>query len=43
VRAGGLQDGMYRVYGADGEFLMVGQAEQGVLKTVKSFFEVSKG
>ena len=37
-----LDDGMYRVYGTDGEFLMVGHAEQGMLKTVKSFFEVNK-
>ena len=35
-----LADGQYRVYGPDGEFLMVGQAENGLLKTVKSFFEV---
>ena len=33
-------DGRYRVYGPDGTFLLVGQAEQGRLKTVKSFFEV---
>ncbi|MBP3633518.1 MAG: tRNA pseudouridine(55) synthase TruB [Oscillospiraceae bacterium] len=35
-----LSDGQYRVYAPDGEFLMVGQAEKGLLKTVKSFFEV---
>ena len=35
-----LPDGQYRVYSPEGEFLMVGQAEQGMLKTVKSFFEV---
>ena len=35
-----LADGQYRVYAPDGEFLMVGQAEKGMLKTVKSFFEV---
>ena len=33
-------DGRYRVYGPDGTFLLVGQAEQGRLKPVKSFFEV---
>ena len=36
-----LSDGQYRVYAPDGEFLMVGQAEKGMLKTVKSFFEVN--
>ena len=35
-----LADGQYRVYGPDGEFLMVGRAEKGMLHTVKSFFEV---
>ena len=35
-----LADGQYRVYAPNGEFLMVGQAEKGMLKTVKSFFEV---
>jgi len=35
-----LENGQYRVYGPDGAFLMVGQAENGLLKTVKSFFEV---
>lgn len=33
-------DGLYRVYSRDGEFLMLGRAENGILKTVKSFFEV---
>lgn len=42
IRASGLQDGDYRVYDAWGEFLMVGRAEQGILKTVKSFFEVKQ-
>lgn len=36
----GLVDGMYRVYGADGTFLMLGRSQGGTLKTVKSFFEV---
>lgn len=40
VKASELADGVYRVYSPDGEFLMVGQAEKGMLKTVKSFFEV---
>lgn len=33
-------DGMVRVYGVSGEFLMVGSVENGVLTTIKSFFEV---
>lgn len=33
-------DGRYRVYGQDGSFLMLGQARSGIMKTVKSFFEV---
>ena len=33
-------DGKYRVYGPDGEFLMLGEITGGMLKTVKSFFEV---
>ena len=37
------EDGDYRVYGPDGEFLMLGRLEAGVLRTVKSFFEVSQG
>ena len=36
-----LADGQYRVYAPNGDFLMVGQAENGLLKTVKSFFEVN--
>lgn len=31
----------YRVYSESGEFLLVGKAENGKLKTIKSFFEVS--
>ena len=42
VRMKDLADGEYRVYSPDGTFLMVGKAEQGQIKTVKSFFEVSK-
>ena len=33
-------DGLYRVYGESGEFLLLGRAEKGRLFTVKSFFEV---
>lgn len=41
VKAAGLADGEYRVYSAQtGEFLMLGRARDGVMKTVKSFFEV---
>lgn len=36
----GLRDGTYRVYSGSGEFLMLGRAERGRLKTIKSFFEV---
>jgi hypothetical protein len=36
----GLGDGLYRVYDRSGAFLMLGRAEAGVMKTVKSFFEV---
>ena len=35
-----LATGDYRVYGESGEFLMLGRVEAGVMKTVKSFFEV---
>ena len=31
-------DGTFRVYGADGEFLMLGKRQAGVMTTVKSFF-----
>lgn len=41
VKAEGLADGEYRVYSAEtGEFLMLGRVQNGVMKTVKSFFEV---
>lgn len=33
-------DGRFRVYGQSGEFLMLGQAQNGVMTTVKSFFKV---
>ncbi len=35
-----LPDGKYRVYSEGGEFLMLGLAEGGMMKTIKSFFEV---
>ena len=35
----GLPDGEYRVYAPGGEFLILGYAEAGELRTVKSFFE----
>ena len=42
VKASALEEGSYRVYAPDGTFLMLGQAKDGQLKTIKSFFEVSK-
>ena len=33
-------DGTYRVYSQDGEFLALSQVENGVMSTIKSFFEV---
>ncbi len=35
-----LPEGTYRVYGASGEFLMLAKVENGIMATVKSFFEV---
>ena len=35
-----LPAGRYRAYSMSGEFLMLGQMEDGVMSTVKSFFEV---
>jgi len=35
------EDGKYRVYAGDGTFLMLGKVENGVMSTVKSFFEVN--
>ena len=34
------QDGTYRAYSRDGEFLMLAKVEDGVMSTIKSFFEV---
>ena len=36
----GAQPGRYRVYSPEGEFLALAQMENGVMSTVKSFFEV---
>lgn len=33
-------DGEYRVYSRDGEFLMLGSIKNGIMSTVKSFFDV---
>ena len=35
-----LADGRYRVYSQDGTFLALSQGENGILTTVKSFYEV---
>ena len=36
-----FKPGTYRVFAEDGEFLLLGRAENGVLTTIKSFFEVN--
>ena len=36
----GIADGTYRAYGQNGEFLMLAKVEEGVMSTIKSFFEV---
>ena len=36
-----LPDGTYRAYSREGEFLMLARVENGVMSTIKSFFEVS--
>ena len=36
-----FQPGAYRVYAEDGEFLLLGRVEGGVLTTIDSFFEVN--
>jgi len=36
-------DGEYRVYSESGEFLLLGEVSQGILKTIKNFFEVNDG
>ena len=35
-----MEDGTYRAYGKDGEFLMLAKVEGGIMSTIKSFFEV---
>ena len=35
-----MEDGTYRAYGQNGEFLMLAKVEAGVMYTVKSFWEV---
>lgn len=35
-----LPDGTYRAYSGDGEFLMLAKMENGVMATIKSFFDV---
>ena len=35
-----MDDGTYRAYGPNGEFLMLARVENGVMSTIKSFFEV---
>lgn len=34
------ENGDYRVYGPDGDFLMLGRIEAGEVRTIKSFFEI---
>jgi len=36
-----IEDGIYRVYGINDEFLILGKSENSTIKTIKSFFEVS--
>lgn len=36
-----LKDGNYHVYSQNGDFLMIGTSEKGMIRTIKSFFEVS--
>lgn len=35
-----LENGIYRAYGKDGTFLMLARVENGVMSTIKSFFDV---
>ena len=41
VRNWQFRSGTYRVYAEDGEFLLLGRVENGLLTTIKSFFEVN--
>jgi tRNA pseudouridine55 synthase len=36
----GIADGIYRAYSESGEFLMLAKVEDGIMSTIKSFFEV---
>ena len=36
----GIADGTYRAYSQSGEFLALSKVENGVMSTIKSFFEV---
>jgi tRNA pseudouridine55 synthase len=36
----GIADGTYRAYSESGEFLMLAKVEDGIMSTIKSFFEV---
>jgi len=36
-----LDNGTYRAYGPEGSFLMLAQVEDGIMSTIKSFFEVT--
>ena len=36
----GIPDGTYRAYSESGEFLMLAKVEEGIMSTIKSFFEV---
>ena len=35
-----MEEGTYRAYGQSGEFLMIAKVEDGIMSTIKSFFEV---
>jgi hypothetical protein len=35
-----LESGTYRCYSKDGEFLSLSKVEDGIMSTIKSFFEV---
>ena len=35
-----MEDGTYRAYGQNGEFLMLAKVESGIMSTIKSFFDV---
>ena len=35
-----LEEGTYRAYGQNGEFLMLAKVSEGIMSTIKSFFEV---